>query len=216
MAAQVSIGPWIENGFYYDFDPVEPFVEKDLKRIKKEMDRIISMKLPFTEEDVTREEVARRIEEQNEPYKMEILNRIKSDRITVWHTSKNQDGWWDLCAGPHVEHTGMLPREVHSPVPTGPPRPGLACMQAEARTDRRTTTLPCRRSNSSRSRGPTFSETRAGRCCSAFTGRRGSPRGSSRSTSGCMPHLEPNPRGADSPPSLLPPTRPRATPQQEG
>ena len=112
MRRQVSIGPWIENGFYYDFDPVEPFVEKDLKRIKKEMDRIISMKLPFTEEDVTREEVARRIEEQNEPYKMEILNRIKSDRITVWHTSKNQDGWWDLCAGPHVEHTGMLPNDA--------------------------------------------------------------------------------------------------------
>ena len=86
----MSIGPWIENGFYYDFDPVEPFQEKDLRRIKKEMDKIISYKWPFTEEEVTREEAKRRILEQDEPYKLEILNRIKSDRITIWHTSKNQ------------------------------------------------------------------------------------------------------------------------------
>ena len=51
---QVSIGPWIENGFYYDFDPVEPFQEKDLRRIKKEMDKIISYKWPFVEEEVRR------------------------------------------------------------------------------------------------------------------------------------------------------------------
>merc|ERR1740127_245727 len=79
---KVSIGPWIEKGFYYDFDPVEPFQEKDLRRIK----------------------------EQDEPYKLEILNRIKSDKITIWHTSKNQDGWWDLCGGPHVGTTGELPK----------------------------------------------------------------------------------------------------------
>merc|ERR1719221_1266431 len=108
---KVSIGPWIENGFYYDFDPPEPFQEKDLRRIKKEMDKIISYKWPFTEEEVTREEAERRIREQDEPYKLEILNRIESDRITIWHTSKNQDGWWDLCAGPHVAHTGELPKD---------------------------------------------------------------------------------------------------------
>ena len=73
------------------------------------MDKIIKLKLPFTEEVVTREEAERRIKEQDEPYKLEILNRIKSDHITIWHTSKNQDGWWDLCAGPHVETTGDLP-----------------------------------------------------------------------------------------------------------
>ena len=118
----MSIGPWIENGFYYDFDPPEPFQEKDLRRIKKEMDKIISYKWPFTEEEVTREEAKRRILEQDEPYKLEILNRIKSDRITIWHTSKNQDGWWDLCAGPHVEHTGMLPKDS-KPQPSPNRRP---------------------------------------------------------------------------------------------
>ena len=61
---------------------------------------------------MTREEAERRILEQDEPYKLEILNRIKSDRITIWHTSKNQDGWWDLCAGPHVESTGQLPKDA--------------------------------------------------------------------------------------------------------
>ena len=61
---------------------------------------------------MTREEAERRILEQDEPYKLEILNRIKSDRITIWHTSKNQDGWWDLCAGPHVESTRDLPKDA--------------------------------------------------------------------------------------------------------
>merc|ERR1740138_1437668 len=76
------------------------------------MDKIISYKWPFTEEEVTREEAERRILEQDEPYKLEILKRIKSDRITIWHTSKKQDGWWDLCAGPHVGHTGDLPKDA--------------------------------------------------------------------------------------------------------
>ena len=88
----MSIGPWIENGFYYDFDPPEPFQEKDLRRIKKEMDKIISYKWPFVEEEVTREEAERRIKEQEEPYKLEILNRIEGEKITIYHLSKDQKG----------------------------------------------------------------------------------------------------------------------------
>ena len=64
--AQVTIGPWIEKGFYYDFDREEPFLEKDLRRIKKEMDKIIKMKLPLTREEVSKEEAERRIREINE------------------------------------------------------------------------------------------------------------------------------------------------------
>ena len=109
---KVSIGPWIEKGYYYDFDPPEPFQEKDLRRIKKEMDKLIQMKLPFTQESVSREEAKRRIEEQDEPYKMQILDRIEGDDITIWHTSRNQDGWWDLCAGPHVGTTADLPKDA--------------------------------------------------------------------------------------------------------
>lgn len=54
--AQVTIGPWIERGFYYDFDMKEPLTEKDLKKIKKEMAKIIKMNLPFIREEVSTEE----------------------------------------------------------------------------------------------------------------------------------------------------------------
>ncbi|MGF1499982.1 MAG: threonine--tRNA ligase [Elainellaceae cyanobacterium] len=103
--AQVTIGPWIDYGFYYDFDNPEPFTEKDLKAIKKEMIKIINKDLPVLREEVSREEARRRIQELNEPYKLEILDDIQQEPITIYHLG---DNWWDLCAGPHVETTGTL------------------------------------------------------------------------------------------------------------
>ncbi|WP_342597453.1 threonine--tRNA ligase [Cyanobacterium aponinum UTEX 3222] len=103
--AQVTIGPWTETGFYYDFDLPEPLAEKDLKAIKKEMIKIINKKLPVIREVVTREEAQKRIKDINEPYKLEILDSIKEDPITIYHLG---DQWWDLCAGPHVETTAEL------------------------------------------------------------------------------------------------------------
>ena len=100
--AQVTIGPWIENGFYYDFDNPEPFSDKDLKAIQKEMVKIINRKLPLIREEVSREEAKKRIEKIQEPYKLEILADIKQEPITIYHLG---DEWWDLCAGPHVENT---------------------------------------------------------------------------------------------------------------
>jgi threonyl-tRNA synthetase len=102
--AQVTIGPWIENGFYYDFDNPEPFTEKDLKAIQKEMVKIINRKLPVAREEVSREEAERRIKAINEPYKLEILEGI-AEPITIYHLGEE---WWDLCAGPHVENTKDL------------------------------------------------------------------------------------------------------------
>jgi threonyl-tRNA synthetase len=102
--AQVTIGPWIENGFYYDFDSPEPFTEKDLKAIKKEMTKIINRKLPVIREEVSREEAERRIKAINEPYKLEILEGLEAP-ITIYHLG---DQWWDLCAGPHLESTAEL------------------------------------------------------------------------------------------------------------
>ncbi|MCY7385406.1 MAG: threonine--tRNA ligase [Microcoleus sp. CAN_BIN18] len=102
--AQVTIGPWIENGFYYDFDCPEPFTEKDLKSIKKEMIKIINRKLPVTREEVSREEAERRIKEINEPYKLEILAGL-IEPITLYHLG---DEWWDLCAGPHLDNTSEI------------------------------------------------------------------------------------------------------------
>ncbi|MBE9179635.1 threonine--tRNA ligase [Oculatella sp. LEGE 06141] len=103
--AQVTIGPWIENGFYYDFDSPEPFTDKDLKAIKKEMIKIINRKLPVVREEVSRDEARQRIETIQEPYKLEILADIKTEPITIYHLG---DEWWDLCGGPHLENTAEL------------------------------------------------------------------------------------------------------------
>ena len=102
--AQVTIGPWTETGFYYDFDVPEPFADKDLKDIKKEMVKIINKKLPVIREQVSREEAEKRIKGINEPYKLEILAGIQ-EPITLYHLG---DAWWDLCAGPHLDNTSEL------------------------------------------------------------------------------------------------------------
>jgi threonyl-tRNA synthetase len=102
--AQVTIGPWTETGFYYDFDSPDPFTEKDLKQIRKEMIKIINRQLPVIREEVSREEARSRIEAQNEPYKLEILNSIQ-EPITIYHLGEQ---WWDLCAGPHLENTAEI------------------------------------------------------------------------------------------------------------
>ncbi len=102
--AQVTIGPWTENGFYYDFDCPESFTEKDLKAIKKEMIKIINQKLPVIREEVTRQQAETKIKSINEPYKLEILENIE-EPITLYYLG---DKWWDLCAGPHVENTADI------------------------------------------------------------------------------------------------------------
>ena len=102
--AQVTIGPWIDYGFYYDFDSPEPFTEADLKAIKKEMIKIVNKKLPVVQETVTRQEAQQRIEALGEPYKLEILQDLQ-EPITLYHLGED---WWDLCAGPHVATTADL------------------------------------------------------------------------------------------------------------
>ncbi len=102
--AQVTIGPWTEYGFYYDFDNPDPFSDKDLKTIKKEMIKIIKKDYPIEREEVSRAEAKQRIEALEEPYKLEILDGIE-EPITLYHIG---DQWWDLCAGPHVESTRKL------------------------------------------------------------------------------------------------------------
>ena len=102
--ARVTIGPWTETGFYYDFDNPEPFTEADLKAIKKGMIKIINKKLPLERIEVSRSEAEEKIKAQNEPYKLEILEGLQ-EPITLYTLGEE---WWDLCAGPHVEHTGQL------------------------------------------------------------------------------------------------------------
>lgn len=119
--AQTTIGPWIDNGFYYDFYFPETIdketgetiasrklTEDDLKEVKKVMDKIISKDYPIRREEVSREEAKRRIQEINEPFKLEILEGLQ-DPISIYHIG---DEWWDLCAGPHVESTARLPKKA--------------------------------------------------------------------------------------------------------
>jgi threonyl-tRNA synthetase len=119
--AQVTIGPWIDNGFYYDFFfpettnaetgetiPSRKLTDSDLKLVKKAMDKICSKNYPITREEVSREEAERRIKEIGEPFKLEILQRLE-EPITLYHIG---DEWWDLCAGPHVESTGKIPKKA--------------------------------------------------------------------------------------------------------
>jgi len=120
--AQTTIGPWIDNGFYYDFFfpetidaetgetiPSRKLTDSDLKKVKKAMDKIIGKDYPIFREEVTREEAKARIEAINEPFKLEILDSIKTEPITIYHIG---DQWWDLCAGPHMESTGKLPKKA--------------------------------------------------------------------------------------------------------
>jgi len=120
--AQVTIGPWIDNGFYYDFYfpettseetgetiPGRKLTDQDLKKVKKAMDKIVTKNYPITREEVTREEARSRIEALGEPFKLEILDSIKTEPITIYHIGEE---WWDLCAGPHVESTGKIPKKA--------------------------------------------------------------------------------------------------------
>ncbi len=102
---QVTIGPAIETGFYYDFARDEPFTPDDLEKIEKKMQEIVRENRPFVREEVSREEARRRFAELGETYKLEILDSIpEGERITIYR----QGDWFDLCRGPHGPSTGRI------------------------------------------------------------------------------------------------------------
>jgi len=110
---QVTIGPAIESGFFYDFDrPDGAFTDKDLQGIEAEMRRIIKAKKPFFRQVVTRDEAHRTFETMGEKYKLEVLAGIpEGEPISLYrHGSleRPDSAWVDLCSGPHVPHTGHI------------------------------------------------------------------------------------------------------------
>lgn len=111
---QVTIGPAIESGFYYDFSRPEgePFTDKDLQSIEKEMRRIIKDKRPFVREVVTRQEARDLFEKMGEAFKVQILDGLpQGDTISLYrhgHAKSPQGTWVDLCRGPHVPNTKAI------------------------------------------------------------------------------------------------------------
>jgi threonyl-tRNA synthetase len=106
---RVTIGPVIENGWYYDFDREEPFTPEDLGQIEAKMREIINRRDPVTTEIWDRDRAIRHYEANNEPYKVELVGMIPEDQPIrmYWHGH-----WQDLCRGPHLQHTGQLPADA--------------------------------------------------------------------------------------------------------
>ncbi|MDP2734573.1 MAG: threonine--tRNA ligase, partial [Hoeflea sp.] len=102
---QVTIGPVIENGFYYDFARNAPFTPEDLPVIEKKMKEIIARNKPFTKEVWSRDEARRVFTEKGEAYKVELIESIKSDEdLKIYR----QGDWFDMCRGPHMASTGQI------------------------------------------------------------------------------------------------------------
>ena len=103
---KVTIGPAIENGFYYDFDKPEPFTEQDLKKIEKRMKKIIERKPAFTQTFMPRDEAIKFFDKKGESYKVELIEGLPDEEVSIFHTGK--DEWVDLCKGPHVDNAGKI------------------------------------------------------------------------------------------------------------
>uniref|UniRef100_UPI004048276F threonine--tRNA ligase n=1 Tax=Yoonia sp. TaxID=2212373 RepID=UPI004048276F len=106
---QVTIGPVIKDGWYYDFDRHEPFVPEDLAAIEKKMKEIINKREPVRTEIWDRARAITHYQDKGEPYKVELIEAIPGDEPLrmYWHGD-----WQDLCRGPHLQHTGQVPADA--------------------------------------------------------------------------------------------------------
>ena len=105
---QVTIGPVIKDGWYYDFDRSEPFTPDDLSVIEKKMKEIINNRDPIKTEIWNRAQAIQHYQNNNEPYKIELIETIPGNEPLrmYWHGD-----WQDLCRGPHLQHTGQIPAD---------------------------------------------------------------------------------------------------------
>ena len=102
---KLGIGPAIENGFYYDFEFEQPISAVDLDQIEQEMKKIIKEKQPIKRRELSREEAVALFEEKGEKYKVELIDELPAGTpISIY----GQGDFIDLCAGPHLPHTGMV------------------------------------------------------------------------------------------------------------
>jgi threonyl-tRNA synthetase len=103
---QITIGPSIEEGFYYDFDYSENFTPEDLTKIEEHMREIVAADYPFVRREMSRQEAISFFKEKGETYKVELLNELPEDVKTI--SLYSQGGYVDLCRGPHIPSTGMI------------------------------------------------------------------------------------------------------------
>lgn len=101
---KVAIGPSIESGFYYDFDYDKTFSPDDLVKIEEKMKEIIKLKAPFKKTVLKKAAALKLFEEKGEKYKVELINGIDDDEVTIYQ----QGNFVDLCKGPHLETTGKI------------------------------------------------------------------------------------------------------------
>src|SRR5262249_26385956 len=101
---KVTIGPAIEDGFYYDFAKPEPFTPEDLERIETRMYELAKANAPFERSELSREEAIRFFEDKGEPFKVEIIRGIDAPTVSLYR----QGDFIDLCRGPHVASTGHI------------------------------------------------------------------------------------------------------------
>lgn len=106
---KVTIGPVIDNGWYYDFDRAEPFTPEDLGSIEKKMREIINSRDPVRTEVWERQKAIEYYRKLNEPYKIELIEAIPGHEPLrmYWHGD-----WQDLCRGPHLQNTGQVPADA--------------------------------------------------------------------------------------------------------
>jgi threonyl-tRNA synthetase len=102
---QVTIGPVIDNGFFYDFAKAEPFLPEDLGKIEKKMHEIIAKNAPFTKQVWSREKARQVFRDKGELFKVELVDAIPEGQDLKIY---NQGEWFDLCRGPHMTSTGAI------------------------------------------------------------------------------------------------------------
>ena len=102
-SAKVTIGPAVENGFYYDFDVEKPFSSEDFPAIEAEMQRIVNERLPFVRTTTSKADATDKFSKMGENFKVEIIEGIEGDTVSLYTCGD----FTDLCRGPHVPHTGF-------------------------------------------------------------------------------------------------------------
>ena len=102
---QVTIGPVIDNGFFYDFAKAEPFVPDDMAKIEKKMHEIIAKNAPFTKDEWSRDKAKEHFRAKGEMFKIELVDAIPEDQTLKIY---KQGDWLDLCRGPHMTSTGQI------------------------------------------------------------------------------------------------------------